>query len=733
MSNRFHSKWHRRNHHTYTNPTNPDAGHDPIASQQQPFLGEFVLFGTLSCWAPLSSYAGGFFSNNTSLCAIAGYRGLFVQAPRVGMEIKSNSLAISAYSERLGMSIDASIGTTGRAISATASNIGLDIWSNNVAISAQGNRIAIEAESIVRAISAYGGFIGGEFASASRAISAYSPYIAGEFGSASTAISAQGSRVGIEVYSRNDGISAYGGNVGIEVYSPFRAISAFGNTVALEAYSYQNAISAFSNTLGAYIYSSLTGTYVEGMSAGAMISSPMVSLSTGGGGYNVLNSRTGIYCIPMEKDVVGTPFTPVLAVNGNSYFDGGVTITGDLSTLGRMSYLDTKVVITSSLYIENKGTDAAATVIQEGAQPILVCYDKDVSLGIASFIVDGATSGNVGINTTQAQLVNSAKLSIIGNAATNGKALSAVGEMWVEGEVDLNVTGNSNTNINTTTPSTTVTVGQDGATPTNINVNGNTTVLGTTQVNRTGSKNTSIGNASSTTTIDGPTNVNASINSNTNINTGTSTGTATIGNASATVVVAGDTSVNNNVNDNTNINTGTSTGTATIGNASATVVIAGDTSINASINDETKINTGTSTGNVSIGGNNNSVLLYSPITSAVNDFIVSNSLSARTVSQKTFIYSTTSVINIDITDAAYQVYPINTTTTINYINITPGRTIYVVLSNITPSVQTLNPNSSYIYLNSRPITLAASKVGLMEIVTFGNSTSSVLIKYTAQP
>ena len=57
MSNRFHSKWHRRNHHTYGNGSNPDAGHDPIASQQQPFLGEFVLSGSLSATAPLSAYA----------------------------------------------------------------------------------------------------------------------------------------------------------------------------------------------------------------------------------------------------------------------------------------------------------------------------------------------------------------------------------------------------------------------------------------------------------------------------------------------------------------------------------------------------------------------------------------------------------------------------------------------------------------------------------------------------
>ena len=43
MSNRFHNKFHRHNHHT--NPTDgplyPDSGYDPIASQESPFQGEF--------------------------------------------------------------------------------------------------------------------------------------------------------------------------------------------------------------------------------------------------------------------------------------------------------------------------------------------------------------------------------------------------------------------------------------------------------------------------------------------------------------------------------------------------------------------------------------------------------------------------------------------------------------------------------------------------------------------
>jgi len=55
MSSRFHNKWHRHNHHTV--PLNdsryPDSSHDPIASPDSPFRGDFVVQGTLSASSPL--------------------------------------------------------------------------------------------------------------------------------------------------------------------------------------------------------------------------------------------------------------------------------------------------------------------------------------------------------------------------------------------------------------------------------------------------------------------------------------------------------------------------------------------------------------------------------------------------------------------------------------------------------------------------------------------------------
>jgi hypothetical protein len=56
MSSRLHSKYHRHNHHTISlnDPRYPDASYDPIASPDSPFLGDFVLLGTLSA-SPLSA------------------------------------------------------------------------------------------------------------------------------------------------------------------------------------------------------------------------------------------------------------------------------------------------------------------------------------------------------------------------------------------------------------------------------------------------------------------------------------------------------------------------------------------------------------------------------------------------------------------------------------------------------------------------------------------------------
>jgi hypothetical protein len=249
---------------------------------------------------------------------------------------------------------------------------------------------------LLRAISAFGGRIGGEFYSPIRALSAWGGQIGLDVYSPTRAISAFGGKIAGEFYSPIRALSAYGGHIGLDVYSSSRGISAFGGFIGGEFYSPNVALSA---------YGALTGIKAEGGNVAASFHSPMISLSTGGGGINVFNSRVGIYKVP-QPYYAQQASQVVLDVNGDVRIDGNTTITGDLSALGTFSYLDTKVQITSSLIVNNKGTDAATTIIQTGAYPILQCFDQDIdpSRSKASLMVDGATNGwvGVGVNTPTA-------------------------------------------------------------------------------------------------------------------------------------------------------------------------------------------------------------------------------------------------------------------------------------------------------------------------------------------
>lgn len=76
MSSRFHNKFHRHNHHT--NPSNdpryPDSSHDPIASPDAPFQGDFVLQGSLS------SSGGAIFNPSSPLSANIVFTGQMYQS-----------------------------------------------------------------------------------------------------------------------------------------------------------------------------------------------------------------------------------------------------------------------------------------------------------------------------------------------------------------------------------------------------------------------------------------------------------------------------------------------------------------------------------------------------------------------------------------------------------------------------------------------------------------------------
>lgn len=340
MSNRFHSKYHRQNHHTYTNSFNADAGHDPIASREQPFRGDFVLAGALSAYAPLSATAGFFYSNNTALCAFAGVKGLHVHSGGT-----SDNTGIYVFSSGIGLS-------------ALANTVGINVYAQQHGIDVYGTSNAIRSYSPGNGITSYGGTYAGMFTSPSRAVSA------------------SGGLFAYQGYSPNFGMFLYGGTYGATIQSPTRAISANGGVVGIE------------------VFSPIRGINVTSNNEGIVVRAPTIALSSGGGGVNIFNNKVGIFKSPTDYPKAGGI---VLDVNGNTYITGDITVTGDISASGVFSYFDTKVTITSSLRVLNIGTDAAATISQTGNYPIIACYDADVSTTIPSFIVDGAKKGWVAL------------------------------------------------------------------------------------------------------------------------------------------------------------------------------------------------------------------------------------------------------------------------------------------------------------------------------------------------
>jgi hypothetical protein len=296
--------------------------------------------GALSCFAPLSATAGYFYSNNTALCAVAQTKGLHIFASRnintTGAYIFSSGIALSAY----------------------ANGVGMNLYSLTNGIQLYGLNNALISYSPINGITSFGGNYAGAFLSTNRALSGF------------------GTSFGLDISSNVFGVDSRAGSIAGRFFSQNRALSAFGGVVGLDLQSARTGLNVYALSAAGVFRSPTVAIQAE---------SPTVALSSGGGGSVVFQNRVGIFKTPSNY-----PFTSnvVLDVNGNSYFNGDLTVTGDLSAFGVFSYFDTRVSITSSLRVDNIGTDTALTVLQRGNQPIIACYDSD-SITVPSLILDG--------------------------------------------------------------------------------------------------------------------------------------------------------------------------------------------------------------------------------------------------------------------------------------------------------------------------------------------------------
>ena len=180
-----------------------------------------------------------------------------------------------------------------------------------------------------------------------------------------------------------------------------------GDFVVNGVLSSSQGISLLSANIGGDIYcdnihvNNFTYTdYISGNSTEVIISdgsligngNNTLTLDFGNGIYNRVNNKTAMYINPEAKVGIGTTSpTETLHVVGN------VLITGNLSSLGDTTQIDTNIVTTSAIVIDTYGTTNALRVTQRGSGNAILVED-DTNPDSTPFVVTSA--GYVGIGTS---------------------------------------------------------------------------------------------------------------------------------------------------------------------------------------------------------------------------------------------------------------------------------------------------------------------------------------------
>jgi hypothetical protein len=358
------------------------------------------------------------------------------------------------------------------------------------------------------------------------------------------------------------------------------------------------------------------------------------------------------------------------------YVDGDVLIGGALSALSGVTFFNTDIITTSSLYLTG-GDGVVLKVEQPFNFPIAQFYDGDSTTGNISLHIDGENirAGNVGVKT----VTPNEALTVFGNISSSGTIYS------LNSIIDTFSSNNLETN--------------------SINVK-DSLYLGTNDYSLM-----NLGNSSS----------NIDINGNVTINTIYSGVSTVIGNTESEVFINGylftkDISASGNIYINSdeseafNISIGNPNSTNVILGTnliSAESFIDGETNINSVESYNTYINTGENTGVVYLGNNQNKTEINSNIFSVnsvlTSDFIYLNftdydSLTA-TIED---IFATTTVVasslientlNPELTSFQYKILQNVEAQNINLTEeiVNLGNTDFLV--NIKGSTINLNPDS----------------------------------------
>jgi len=246
MSNRFHNKWHRRNHHTdpaQQNPNEPDATHDPIASHEDPFRGDFVVYtGTVSAQNfNLGGYFRGLDELSTGLSAIGDSFGVIASGTNVyGVWGRvPDDMVIVGCPPPPTIDIEP-VGVAG------TGNYGVKGKGNHTGMIAEGGRYGVVSRSELAQCGI------GVWTSAYTGISALGEHTGGAFKSPIYGIRVESEDIGADIRSSNLAISAYGDNLGARIIGDLSGIDVWGGTLGMQVVSPVSGARIFGSRLGVY-------------------------------------------------------------------------------------------------------------------------------------------------------------------------------------------------------------------------------------------------------------------------------------------------------------------------------------------------------------------------------------------------------------------------------------------------------------------------------------------------
>jgi hypothetical protein len=374
MSNRFHPKYHRSNHHTDTaktnldgSPKNPDTGHDPIASREHPFLGIFSLNGGLSAIVSDTNEnksAGIFIARKSIEDACRFYGSVKLSGDFI---MQDDLIHADIDTHKVGININPSTYTNYDLI--VNKNLFVIENTNTKTLSADFVRINTQGEYDTYPLNVL------------NAINGDTKFIINKTGN-----------VGV--------------NLGVTPTFEDKDFKVIGDVLF-------DSTNKYFEVKGSTRINDSISTYTTKI--GTHINSGQVSL-----GRNEIIKLTTDNNLQATCDIISTKN---IYLSGNQDIKGNLKVRGNLDVLGDTTQLDTYVYVTSSVDITNQGTTTALVVTQTGATDIanfkdetgtVLFVDNDRRVGVLTDDPQYTLDVYGTIHTTDGLRVNGNKEIILG-------------------------------------------------------------------------------------------------------------------------------------------------------------------------------------------------------------------------------------------------------------------------------------------------------------------------------